>query len=245
MPLDKSCSLDAFQKNVRSEYHAGKTAKGTQHVAIAISTLKRACGVADDDRKMTPKEIVASSSKGESKSYVRLMALIERKPETVGPEWFGQVAEAAGSAAREAEAGRRGPASDRLLGLVGALAQKTGPVPTFEWLHRGADGWGPWRGWVNRMMFAAENLAVPELALLVRAYGRGEVRAPARGMMERIGFQRGIDFANRSSAHGAPTSPSSAPPEANSGANAGTFRAYADNGEIKSGDGRAPKKRKR
>lgn len=33
MPLDKSCSLDAFQGNVSRSYKEGKRAKGTQHVA--------------------------------------------------------------------------------------------------------------------------------------------------------------------------------------------------------------------
>jgi len=59
--LDRACSLEAFKNNVRREYHAGKTAKGTQHVAIAISVLKRACGVKSKER-MTPKEIVAAGS---------------------------------------------------------------------------------------------------------------------------------------------------------------------------------------
>jgi hypothetical protein len=62
--LDRSCSLEAFKNNVRREYHAGKTAQGTQHVAIALSVLKRSCGV-DSKARMTPKEIVAA---GDSKT---------------------------------------------------------------------------------------------------------------------------------------------------------------------------------
>lgn len=62
--LDRACSLAAFKNNVRREYHAGKTAKGTQHVAIALSVLKRSCGV-DSDERMTPKEIVAAGNKKE------------------------------------------------------------------------------------------------------------------------------------------------------------------------------------
>lgn len=64
--LDRSCSLKAFKNNIRREYHAGKTAQGTQHVAIALSVLKRSCGV-DSKARMKPKEIVAAgSSKTES-----------------------------------------------------------------------------------------------------------------------------------------------------------------------------------
>lgn len=55
--VDKTCSLKAFAKNVRREYHAGKTAKGVQHVAIALSILKRACGV-DPDTQGSAKDIV-------------------------------------------------------------------------------------------------------------------------------------------------------------------------------------------
>jgi len=60
--LDKACSVDAFEKNVRREYHAGKTAQGTQHVAIALSVLKRACGV-KSKKRMTTKEIVAAGER--------------------------------------------------------------------------------------------------------------------------------------------------------------------------------------
>jgi hypothetical protein len=60
--LNRECSLDAFKHNLRREYHAGQTAQGTQHVAIALSVLKRSCGVDSKDR-MTPKEIVAMGGK--------------------------------------------------------------------------------------------------------------------------------------------------------------------------------------
>jgi hypothetical protein len=244
VPLDKSCSLEAFQSNVSAAYKEGKRAQGTQHVAIALSTLKRACGVADDDRKMTAKEIVAAGSKKESQ-FVRLFALVEREPAHVGPDWFSQARAASRSAMSEAHKHQRGPGSEKLIGLVQALLQTRRAPPVFEnrTLRPGADNWDGWIGWTSRVMFAVENMAIPELSALIRAFARGEVKVPA--LAERIGFGRGIDFAVRSSAHGAATSPSSAPPEANSGANAGTFRVYADNGDIKSGDGRAPKKRKR
>ena len=62
--LDRACSVAAFEKNVRREYHAGKTAQGTQHVAIALSVLKRACGV-KSKKRMTTKEIVAAGEKTE------------------------------------------------------------------------------------------------------------------------------------------------------------------------------------
>lgn len=57
--LDRACSVAAFEKNVRREYHAGKTAQGTQHFAIAINVLKRACGVDSKVRETSPKKIVA------------------------------------------------------------------------------------------------------------------------------------------------------------------------------------------
>jgi hypothetical protein len=60
--LNRTCSLVAFDRNVSREYKAGKTAQGTQHVAIAISVLKRACGV-DSKGRMTPKEIVAAGKR--------------------------------------------------------------------------------------------------------------------------------------------------------------------------------------
>jgi hypothetical protein len=75
--LDKSCSLDAFKKNVRKEYHAGKTAKGTQHVAIALSVLRRACGVSDDT-KGSPKDIVALGQKESVGHFIPLDLIVEK-----------------------------------------------------------------------------------------------------------------------------------------------------------------------
>lgn len=60
--LDRACSVAAFEKNVRREYHAGKTAQGTQHVAIALSVLKRSCGI-KSKKRMTTKEIVAAGER--------------------------------------------------------------------------------------------------------------------------------------------------------------------------------------
>jgi hypothetical protein len=70
--LDKACSVAAFEKNVRREYHAGKTAKGTQHFAIAINVLKRACGVDPKVRETSPKKIVAmgTATTEESEGFI-------------------------------------------------------------------------------------------------------------------------------------------------------------------------------
>jgi len=77
MPLDRRCSMDAFEANIRREYYRGKTAKGTQHFAIAMSTLKRACGVTSKER-MTPQQVIAAGKKkaeetelGERRVYLR------------------------------------------------------------------------------------------------------------------------------------------------------------------------------
>jgi hypothetical protein len=246
VPLDKSCSLDAFQGNVSRSYKEGKRAKGTQHVAIALSTLKRACGVPDDDQKMTPKEIVAAGSKGEG-VFIRLSALIEKEsapassttadPEVVWLRWIGRLQDVAGMAVKEAGRWKRGPATDKLIDLLQDFVQKRVAIPTFE----SADpvpGYTPWLGWVGRLEMAASNRAIPELAVLIREFKAGRVGVPPREMAERFGF----DFAVRtSSPSGATLSPSSAPPEVKGGNDSGTFRAYADGGQIKSGDGRAPK----
>lgn len=55
MPLNKSCSLDAYKANVKELIESGK--KPGQAVAIAIRTLKKCCGVSSDAR-MSPKSIV-------------------------------------------------------------------------------------------------------------------------------------------------------------------------------------------
>jgi len=73
--LNRECSLDAFKHNLRREYHAGQTAQGTQHVAIALSVLKRSCGVDSKDR-MTPKEIVAAGGKKQSMNVESINALL-------------------------------------------------------------------------------------------------------------------------------------------------------------------------
>lgn len=57
MPLIKSCSVKAFSKNVSTEIRAGR--EQAQSVAIAFSTLRRACGVKDTGKRLSPKEIVA------------------------------------------------------------------------------------------------------------------------------------------------------------------------------------------
>jgi len=62
MPLIKKCSLKAFQDNIRREIERGTENK--QAVAIAFSTLKKACGV-ETTTELSPKEIVA---RGESNS---------------------------------------------------------------------------------------------------------------------------------------------------------------------------------
>lgn len=239
MPLDKSCSLDAFQSNVSASYKEGKRAKGTQHVAIALSTLKRACGVPDDDRKMTPKEIVAVGSKGESQTFVRLAALMERDagptsdPEVDWLRWVGRLSDVAGRAVKEAGRWKRGPATDKLIALLQYFVQQRIVVPAFE---ESAGQWDEWRGWLSRVEAAAANRAVPELGALIRSLREGRVPVP---MTERFG----IDFAVRtSSPRGGSTSPNSAPPDVNNGQRSGTFRVFADDGQIKSGDGRAPKK---
>lgn len=247
MPLDKTCSLDAFQGNVSRSYKEGKRAQGTQHVAIALSTLKRACGVPDDDRKMTPKEIVAASSKGEG-VFVRLASLIEKEtpttgadPEVVWLKWVGRLQDVAGMAVKEAGRWKRGPATDQLVSLLQDFVQKKVVVPTFE-SDEAVPGYMPWVEWVTRLEMAASNRAVPELAALIREFKAGKVGVPPRQVTERFG----IDFAVRtSSPKGGSTSPSSSPPEVKGGNGSGTFRSFSDDGKIMSGDGRAPKAKKK
>lgn len=59
MPLNKSCSLDAYRANVKELIESGK--KPQQAVAIAIRTLKKVCGVSSDAR-MSPKSIVGEAT---------------------------------------------------------------------------------------------------------------------------------------------------------------------------------------
>lgn len=247
MPLDKSCSLDAFKANVRASYKEGKTAKGTQHVAIALSTLKRACGVKDDDRRMSPKDIVAVGQKGES--MVRVDAIVSRATEPVleifSDAWIRHVGELAEAALREAVDHRRGPATDRLLGWINGYVVRRS-TPTFESRNPGSE-WGPWRGWLSRLEMSAANEAVFELGAAVRDYRLGQIAVPNRhsSLFGEGRGRRGPDFAVRTSARGVGTSPSAAPPDANNRTNSGTFRAFVDDGEVKSGDGRAPRPRRR
>jgi len=239
VPLDKSCVASAVSRNISTEMKAGRPQK--QAIAIALSTLKRACGVPDDDRKMSAKEIVAAGQKGESRTFVRLSALMERDTATSDPEvdwlrWVSRLAEVAGRAVKEAGRWRRGPATDKLIDLLQSFVQHRIVVPAFESTD---EQWTEWRGWVSRLEAAAANRAVPELGSLIRSLREGRVPVPARAMSERFG----IDFAVRtSSQRGGSTSPNSAPPDVNNGQRSGTFRVFADDGEIKSGDGRAPKK---
>lgn len=62
MPLNKSCSQKAFDANVSQLVDEGY--EQDQALAIAFSTLKKACGV-ESDKRMTTKEIIAKG-KGES-----------------------------------------------------------------------------------------------------------------------------------------------------------------------------------
>lgn len=257
MPLDKSCSLDAFKANVRASYKDGKTAKGTQHVAIALSTLKRACGVKDGGKRMSPKEIVAAGQKDES-AKVSVSALIAQATEpgddVFTDAWVARMRDLAEAAYQEAVRRERGPATERLLSwLHGYIVRR--PAPTFEAKNRGSR-WGPWVEWLSRLEMAATNQAVFELGKAVREYRLGEIAEPSnepkRSSSELLATifgegqgKRSIDLAVRTSPRGVGTSPSAAPPDANNRTNNGTFRAYADGGKIKSGDGRAPKGRSR
>jgi len=58
MPLKKSCSIKAYKDNVAELIGSGR--KPNQAVAIAIRTLKTACGV-ESDKRMSPKQIVGES----------------------------------------------------------------------------------------------------------------------------------------------------------------------------------------
>lgn len=58
MPLNKSCSLDAYKANVKELIESGR--KIDQAVAIAIRTLKSSCGVKSKER-MAPGKIVGEA----------------------------------------------------------------------------------------------------------------------------------------------------------------------------------------
>lgn len=66
MPLNKSCSVDAFEANIKAEIEAGKDRD--QAVAIAFDTLKDACGV-DTDERLSAKEIVSRGKRESVKFY--------------------------------------------------------------------------------------------------------------------------------------------------------------------------------
>lgn len=69
MPLDHRCSVDAFKRNIETEVKAGK--KRDQAVAIAFSTLRRACGAPEDGSKLSPDEIVRKYGGKEKESENR------------------------------------------------------------------------------------------------------------------------------------------------------------------------------
>jgi hypothetical protein len=59
MPLDKSCSIQAFKTNLKRLVEEGY--ENPQLFAIAMNTLKRACGV-DPMARMSPEEVVSAKS---------------------------------------------------------------------------------------------------------------------------------------------------------------------------------------
>lgn len=62
MPLDKGCSQEAFDRNVKISMDEGKPRE--QAVAIAFSTLRAACGVPKDaPEKMKVKDILGYGAK--------------------------------------------------------------------------------------------------------------------------------------------------------------------------------------
>ncbi len=136
--LDKSCSLDAFKKNVRAEYHAGKTAKGTQHVAIALSVLRRACGVSDDVRG-SPKEIVAAGKAEAVGRFIPLDVIVERgvQGDIKGTRrnftlWLAQLRDAADVAHREATSTARyvsGKRTEQLKDILRDFCHGKRPFP--------------------------------------------------------------------------------------------------------------------
>ena len=60
MPINKGCSISAFRENVSMLIREGR--ERDQALAIAISTLKKACGVTSEKR-MTPQGIVRAGKK--------------------------------------------------------------------------------------------------------------------------------------------------------------------------------------
>lgn len=74
MPLDKRCSKPAFKFNVAAEIDTGKPQK--QALAIAYSTLRRACGVGAPADMMTLGQIIARG-RGESVENKPLSVVVE------------------------------------------------------------------------------------------------------------------------------------------------------------------------
>jgi len=68
MPLKKECSMDAFRANVKrllKEYP-----RSDQALAIAYSTLKKACGIdPGNEKRMTPSEIIAAGKRRRKRAH--------------------------------------------------------------------------------------------------------------------------------------------------------------------------------
>jgi len=236
VPLDKSCAVDAVSKNISAEMKDGGKPQ-SQAIAIALSTLRRSCGVPDDGKKMSAKEIVAAGGKKEG-TFIRLAALIERQaPADIDAElWLSKLSEAAQKAVKEAGRWGGGPHTTRLLGLVDDFVQRRTHGPTFEEVGTRNPGSERWLEWVTRVSLASENRALPELSVLIRRYHEGLVAIPSgtKPRFHRMMEKFGIDFATRSSLHGVGTSPSAAK------APSEPYTSYAAGADIVSGDGRAP-----
>lgn len=78
MPLQRSCSKDAFENNIKAEMRAGKDRD--QAVAIAFSTLKKACGVSSGFRGSAD-EIIAKQESISGHRYPDM----GRRPKGPGP----------------------------------------------------------------------------------------------------------------------------------------------------------------
>jgi len=64
MPLDRSCNVDAVSNNIRDQFKK-KEKPHKQSIAIALSVLRRSCGIKGKE-KMTPKEMVRASKRESS-----------------------------------------------------------------------------------------------------------------------------------------------------------------------------------
>lgn len=73
--LSESCSREAFEANISAEIKAGKPKE--QAVAIAISTLKKACGVTSDKR-MSVDEILKGGMKEAEETRRDVQIVVER-----------------------------------------------------------------------------------------------------------------------------------------------------------------------